>query len=39
MKYGESSFDVLYLVFAITLAVNGITEFLYQKYLVFRETD
>ena len=28
-----------YLVFAITLAVNGITEFLYQKHLVFKETD
>lgn len=26
-----------YLVFLLTLAVNGITEFLYQKYLVFKE--
>lgn len=26
-----------YLVFILTLAVNGITEFLYQKYLVFKE--
>jgi putative flippase GtrA len=26
-----------YLVFAITLIVNGVTEFLYQKYLVFKE--
>ena len=26
-----------YLVFALTLIVNGVTEFLYQKYLVFKE--
>ncbi|MBQ5412160.1 MAG: GtrA family protein, partial [Oscillospiraceae bacterium] len=26
-----------YLVFALTLMVNGVTEFLYQKYLVFKE--
>lgn len=28
-----------YLVFALTLIVNGVTEFLYQKYVVFKETD
>ncbi len=26
-----------YLVFVLTLAVNGVTEYLYQKYLVFKE--
>jgi hypothetical protein len=28
-----------YLVFALTLIVNGVTEFLYQKYLVFKDAD
>ncbi len=26
-----------YLVFALTLVINGVTEFLYQKYIVFRD--
>lgn len=28
-----------YLVFALTLIVNGVTEFLYQKYLVFKDAE